>query len=217
MKKDKREIIDNVLEINRYISNKSNKTYSGKIYTSGSGYHSVSVLGKNYKGQRDENIRLKNIVGMLNKDDVVVDLGCNAGGTLHHISNLIKKGYGFDYNRDCINAANLLCDINDKKNIRFYTMDLDNEPLSLIQRYIAEQDISWFFMLSISMWLKDWRAVARFCSENSKNLLFEANGKSQSQQINHLRKLYSSVNVIYTTSEDDPGQKNRIMVVCKNV
>ena len=215
MIKDKKSIIENVLFINRYISNKSDKSYSGKIYTQGSGYHTVTVLGETFLGQRNESIRLSKVQNLFKNTDIVVDLGCNAGGTLHYLSSNIKKGYGFDFNNNCVNAANLLSDINSKNNLKFYSFNLEKEETSLINKYIVEDKIDWFFMLSISKWVNNWKQVAHFCHKNASNLLFEANGNNQQNQIKYLSTLYPNIETIYTSSDDDPGQKNRTMVICR--
>lgn len=195
----------------------SGKSYDGSMY--GSAYHSLRLKGYYFRGQRECNLRLQKVpYDFSNK--IILDIGCNAGGMLHSLSDKIKMGIGIDYDYRLINCANAIKTINNSNNLSFYRFDLENEDLNLINNYILSEDkkIDICFLLSVCMWIKNWREVIRFVSTISKNLLFETNGtyQQQKEQIEELRKIYTDIQIIEEESNDDPGQPNRRLLLCKN-
>ena len=79
------------------------------------GYHSFNLYNINIKGQRNPKQRLELIKKHINfENKVVVDFGCNSGGMLLHLPE-IKKGIGYDFNPQCIKAANYIKNI-----LKFY-------------------------------------------------------------------------------------------------
>ena len=92
------------------------------------GYHTVSIQGETFLGQRDPIKRLGKVpYDFTNKR--VLDVGCSNGGLLHALTNQIEFGVGVDFNSKCVNAANALKAVNHTDNIHFYTFDLDKEDL----------------------------------------------------------------------------------------
>ena len=80
----------------------------------------------------------------------------------------------------------------------------------------ADERIDVIFLLSVCMWVKDWKSLVRWVYENSNHCLFETNGKKEQQkeQIDFLKSLYKDVTITHETSEDDPGQRKRKTVWC---
>ncbi len=152
------------------------------------------------------------------KDKVVLDIGCNVGGMLHSLSDKIGIGIGLDYDYRLINAANAIKTLNSSNNLSFYMFDLENEDLNLINNYVLSnrEKVDICFLLSICMWIKNWKEVIKFISTISDNLLFETNGteKQQAEQIEELKKYYKNIQLIEKVSNDDPGQPYRMLVLC---
>jgi SAM-dependent methyltransferase len=192
----------------------SGKAYDADEYPSA--YHSVNIDGQIINGQRDPIARLKNIpYDFTNKN--VLDIGCNQGGMLFAISDLIKSGTGIDYDSRMINVANRLRFHNNKNNLSFYVFDLEKEDLYLILDFIPYEKIDIVFLLSMCVWLKNWRFIIKFISSVSSSLLFESNGDSsqQNEQIEQLNIYYNKVEMISEISDDDARQKNRKLFFCQ--
>ncbi|NMB07161.1 MAG: SGNH/GDSL hydrolase family protein, partial [Tissierellia bacterium] len=208
--------INKVLGLLNYAKT-SGKSYDGSLY--GSAYHSLRLKGYYFRGQREPNLRLQKVPYDFT-DKVVLDIGCNAGGMLHVLANKIKMGIGIDYDYRLINAANAIKKINNNNNLSFYRFDLENEELDLIKNYILSKDgkIDICFLLSVCMWIKNWKDVVAFVASISNSLLFETNGTQQQQleQMEELEKNYNYIEVVEEESNDDPGQPNRRLLFCKN-
>jgi SAM-dependent methyltransferase len=186
----------------------SNSHYSAEQFPAA--YHTINVCGRQVLGQRDPSKRLSSVpIDFHGK--TVLDLGCNQGGMLHQIRSLIKWGVGIDYDPRMINAANRLKSVNASENISFYIVDLQNDPLELINDFMPDQKADICFLLSICMWLKNWQQVIDFAHLKSNSVLFETNGSAlqQDQQINYLKAKYSVINMLSDISDDDPVQKYR--------
>lgn len=210
------------LQINKVLSllsyaKTSGQSYDGSLYESA--YHSFQLKGYYFRGQREPSLRLQKVpYDFCNK--TVLDIGCNAGGMLHFLADKIKVGIGIDYDSRLINAANAIKTINKKNNLSFYRFDLENEELDMIKKLILSNDgkVDICFLLSVCMWIKNWREVIAFVALISNNLLFETNGSKQQQlaQIEELKKHYKDIKMIEEESIDDPGQPNRKLLLCKN-
>jgi len=189
-------------------------SYSGRIYPMG--YHSMTVGGKYFRGQRECSRRLAEVPYDFS-GKVVLDLGCNCGGMLHCLAETIRFGVGVDVDKRCINAANLIKFINRAVNLNFFTFDLDRELLGLIKNLLPNDPVDISFLLSVCMWLKNWRAVIRLTASTSRTLLFEANGNElqQSEQVAFVRSCFRKVEVIASESRDDLGQKHRALYLCE--
>ena len=110
-----------------------------------------------------------------------------------------------------INAANRLKNAIGANNTSFYVLDLQREPLELISDFLPEQKVDICFLLSVCMWLDNWREVIDFAQAKSNSMLFETNGtpSQQQRQISYLRTRYRGVKLLSESSEDDPSQKHR--------
>jgi 2-polyprenyl-3-methyl-5-hydroxy-6-metoxy-1,4-benzoquinol methylase len=203
------EKIKKALQVIEYIKLNKN-SYTGRNYQSG--YHSIVLDGKLYDGARNNVNRISQVKGFDFLNKVVLDIGCNMGGMLYSMADKIKYGVGIDFDKKCINAANIVRDLNVVRNLNFYVFDLDNEDLNFIKNFIMEDKIDICLFLAVSQHIKRWKEVIQFCFENSDYLLFESNGKlhCQDAQINFIKELYK--NTVYLSSE-----ARRKMFLCSKI
>lgn len=182
------------------------------------GYHSVELKGQHFRGQRDPAARLEKL-GLDFTDKTVLDVGCSNGGILHQLAPNIALGVGVDYNAKCINAANVLKASGDYRNIHFYVFDLDREDIELLPSFMLGRDVDICLFLNLSLWVKNWKAVFKFCSERSETMVFEAHGseEQQKEQLDFVRSIYSTVAQASDESDDDPTYAKRRMYLCKGV
>ena len=194
---------------------KSASTYSGELYDVG--YHTFVLGDKVLKGQRNPDERFKNVPFDF-KDKTVLDLGSNQGGMLNACAKDIKYGIGLDYDARMINVSNRIKEHSGNKNLQFYVFNLEEEKLNYIQDFLPEDKVDICFLLSVCMWLENWKELIKFVKSISKNLLFESNGsdKQQTEQIDFLKSIYTDVKLINEISDDDPLQKKRKLLLCKN-
>mgnify|MGYP005623436315 CR=1 FL=1 len=194
---------------------KSASTYSGELYDIG--YHTLKLGDKVLKGQRNPEERFKNVPFDF-KGKSVLDIGSNQGGMLNAVSNEIKFGIGIDYDYRMVNVSNRIKEASNNKNLQFYVFDLENEKLEYIKDFLPTNKVDICFLLSVCMWLPNWKELIQFVQNTSDNLLFESNGKEEQQeeQIEFLKSIYKDVLLINETSEDDPLQKKRKLLLCKN-
>lgn len=182
------------------------------------GYHSVELNGQHFRGQRDPASRLKKL-SLDFKGKTVLDLGCSNGGVLHNLAPEIALGVGVDYNAKCINAANVLKASANYQNVNFFVFDLEREDITLLPNFMLGRDIDICLFLNLSLWVKNWTAVFRFCAERSKVMIFEAHGSEaqQQEQLSFVESLYSSVVLTSDVSDDDPTYAKRRMYLCKHL
>lgn len=196
-------------------ASKSDFSYSGKFYTAG--YHSLALRGTYFRGQRECAARLAVVPYDFSKK-VVLDLGCNCGGMLQCLADKILLGVGIDHNPKLINAANLIRGLNETYNLHFFTFDLENDDLSLIDRFVLGDRVDICFLLSICMWLKNWKKVIVCASMIADVVLFETNGDDgqQKDQVEFLRTCFDKVELINPESSDDLNKKERALYMCQN-
>ncbi len=196
---------------------KSGKSYNGCLYESA--YHSLTLKGYYFRGQREPNLRLQNF-GYDFSQKTVLDLGCNAGGMLHALAHKIKRGIGLDYDFRLIRAANAIKAVNQCPNLYFYQFDLEKEDLASVKKLLGPEShgVDICFLLSICVWIKNWRQVIAFIASISNHLLFEANGTpgQQRQQIQELERHFYHVDLIEKESLDDPNSSQRQLIFCRS-
>lgn len=199
--------VDKALNIIQYTKTNKN-SYAGPKFESG--YHSFVLDGKSYTGTRDNVSRIEAVKGFDFTDKVVLDIGCNMGGMLHAMSDTIKYGVGVDLSPKCINAANVVKDLNGKTNVNFYVFNLDTEDLDIIKSYVLEEKVDICMFLAVVMHVKKWKEVIEFCYATSDTLLFESNGKPHQQetQMEFVKSLYNKVTYLST-------DKRRKMYLCE--
>ena len=163
-----------------------------------------------YAGERDPIARLKalsQVVGYNFENKTVLDIGCNQGGMLVPIADQIVCGIGVDVNSELVNCANRMAMHFQKRNLAFYTYDLEEGmhvslPKSEGETYFdhmldflpyREPDI--IFLLAVCQWVKNWKELLHWCAKHAKCLFFEDNGNKMQQQQHRqvLAELYSQV------------------------
>ena len=194
---------------------KSFVSYSGVKFNLG--YHSFEIDGHQFKGQRNPKMRLDGIPFSF-EGLSVLDIGCNQGGMLYELSKNIRYGVGIDYDSRMINVANKFkshCNLN---HLDYYVFNLETENLEFINDFLPEKRVDVVFLLSVCMWIKNWKQVIDYVTSISSKLIFESNGsdKQQLEQINYLKKKYKDVQLIREQSIDDPSQKKRKLYYCVN-
>lgn len=179
------------------------------------GYHKFELNNHVIEGQRDPQARFKDLPFSL-KGLSVLDIGCNQGGMLHTFSKELRYGVGIDYDGRMINVANKIKSYNGTNNLDFYVFDLEKDNLEYIKDFLPENHVDLILLLSVCMWIKNWKEVVKFSYDISEKLIFESNGQptQQEEQITYLKSIYGKVQVIHETSEDDLGQKLRKLLVC---
>ena len=130
---------------------------------------------------------------------------------IHQLEDRVKWAVGIDFDPRMINVANKMAHATGARNCAFYVLDLQKDPLDLISDFLPEEQVDVCFLLSVCMWLDNWRDVIDFAQSKSRAMLFETNGtpQQQEQQIRYLHSKYRVVDLLAETSEDDPGQKRR--------
>ncbi len=179
------------------------------------GYHSLLLAGKYFRGQRECATRLASVPYDF-RNRTILDLGCNRGGMLHCLTETIRVGIGVDYDYKCINAANMIKQLNQSGNLHFYTLDLDHEDLSLVNNFLMSRRVDICFLLSVCAWIDNWKNVITFTAKTADNLLFESHGTDQQRrdQLDAIRANFNTVKLVNAESEDDPGQKGRSLYLC---
>lgn len=192
----------------------SGSSYSAKDFPSA--YHTLRISGHEFKGQRDPNERLKDVPFEF-AGASVLDLGCNQGGMLFSIADRIKAGIGVDFDHRMINAANRIRRHSEIGNLDFYVFDLDREDLQVLRNFMRDSTVDIVFLLSVCMWLSNWKSVIDFARSISSAVLFESNGSEEQQreQEAYLRSRYGSIFKVRDTSTDDAGQPNRRLFLCR--
>ena len=104
------------------------------------------------------------------------------------------------------------------ENCKFFVHDLDNDPMDLIEDYLPENRVDIVFLLSVCMWVKNWRQLIVFLSKISDHMLFETNGTllQQEEQATLIKHYYKDVSLIAKNSLDDPGKKQRQLYFCSH-
>ncbi len=149
---------------------------------------------------------------------IVLDIGCNSGGMLHSLANKIQLGVGVDRDGKCVNAANLTRSLNQTHNLWFYTIDLEKENLTIIEKFLLGNTVDICFLLSVCMWITNWKEVIAYASQISEALLFESNGSGseQTEQVDTLHSFFNEIQLIHSKSLDDVNQHARKLYLCQN-
>ena len=192
---------------------RSETSYSG--YNFNTGYHSLEIGKYSFDGQRNPKMRFKDLPFSL-EGLSVLDIGCNQGGMLHAFADQIKFGVGVDYDQRMINVASKISAYNQTSNLSFYSFNLEEENLDYLQDFLPENKVDVVLVLSICIWVKNWKEVLVKAKSLAEKLVFESNGKDiqQEEQIDYLKSLFTKVELIHERSEDDATQKFRKLLVC---
>jgi SAM-dependent methyltransferase len=191
----------------------SESPYSAATFQSA--YHSVRLFGETIRGQRDPAARLDTVpFDFAGKR--VLDIGCNQGGMLFAVADRAASGVGIDFDYRMINAANRYRAHSEHHHLGFYVFDLEKEPLALIDSFLGSSRLDIVFLLSVAMWIRNWREVIDKCRQLAPNLLFETNGsdEEQAEQKAYLASCYPRIVVVRSDSPDDPLQPRRQLLLC---
>jgi len=204
-----------ILNILNY-TKRSGSAYSANKFPAG--YHEIEIGGEVFAGQRNPKRRL-DLVPIDFSGKTVLDIGSNQGGMIFALDEKIKWAVGLDYDYKMVNASNLIAREMGAKNCNFYVFDIDRDPHDLIFDLLPEQRVDVVFLLSVCMWVDKWREIIRFAATISNTLVFESNGsdQQQSEQIAFLDEVFQDVTTLAKTSEDDPGQKKRQLLIAHNL
>ncbi|WP_155265114.1 methyltransferase domain-containing protein [Sphingomonas segetis] len=192
----------------------SNTDYSAQKYPAG--YHSIDLNDQRLSGQRDPRARLAQVpIDFAGKS--VLDLGSNQGGMLLQLADRLKWGVGVDFDHRMVNAANRIKSAKGASPLNFYVFDLQKEDLQIIRDFLPEQRADVCFLLSVCMWLTNWRTVIEFAASIADSVLFESNGTPEQQrdQIEYLGNLLPNVTFLSGESSDDTGQSNRKLLLAR--
>ena len=179
------------------------------------GYHTIEVNDHVFAGQRKPSERLSGVPFDF-AGKTVLDIGCNQGGMLFALQQSIRQGIGIDFDSRMVNAANRVRAVQQYHNLEFYVFNLETEALEIVEDFLPSPNVDIVFLLSVCMWINNWRDVIDFSANVSNHLLFESNGspKQQADQIRHLRSRYRAVTLIRETSPDDPNRTRRDLYLC---
>ena len=192
---------------------------SGSPYSAAtceSAYHSIEINGQVFAGQRNPQERLS-IAPYDFTGKTVLDLGCNQGGMIFAVADRIKSGVGVDYDGRMVNAANRVKASRESSNVSFYVFNLETEPLPFLGNLLQQQGVDIVFLLSVCMWIANWRRVIDYARSIAPAMLFESNGSpaEQKEQEEYLRAVYGEVTQLQGESPDDPMQTARKLFLCR--
>lgn len=205
--------LDKVLNLLAYAKS-SDRAYSAKKYPAG--YHTLDLGGCIFAGQRLPATRL-DLLPISLEGLSVLDVGCNQGGMLFEaVRRGISWGVGIDYDSRMINAASKIKQYRQASNLDFFVFDLEKEQLSLVHDFLPREQVDIIFLLSVCMWIENWKDVIASCAMLAPRMLFESNGsdEQQDEQAKCLREHFKEVTVLQLTSEDDETQKRRRLYFC---
>jgi hypothetical protein len=181
----------------------------GKIHYNGwnnrteYGYHSYKIGEVDIRGQRNPAKRIdayKKYISFDNK--IVVDFGCNVGAMLHHMPE-VDCGLGFDYDHQCISAANEISKILNLKNLNFMKHDFDKDCYESLNNSLPKFiDIA--LILSLGSWIQSWKNLYSLCLKKSKLVILEVNNKEEgAPQLDFFRSKGKQIEEIKNASLDD--------------
>jgi 2-polyprenyl-3-methyl-5-hydroxy-6-metoxy-1,4-benzoquinol methylase len=205
--------INKIKNMLRYTTT-SKTSYNGKGFEGG--YHTLNICDTVIPGQRKPDDRIRNVPYDF-KNKTVLDIGSNQGGMLYAIQDKIAAGVGIDANHKLVNVSNRISTSQHYNNLTFYVFDLVQEEFIFLNN-LADTEYDIVFLLSVCMWIDNWRELCAWCASNIKSCLFETNGTQhlQDEQVSLLSALYTTVTLINKDSLDDPGTAKRRLYFCEN-
>ena len=168
------------------------------------GYHSYNLEGVLIEGQRKPSARLSHMRQKIDfKNKNVLDLGCNVGSMLHHLSPEINRGIGLDFDAKCITAAKNISDILEYDNLNFHIHDFDkNSYKSMFEKVDFKPDI--VFILSLGSWVKNWKPLYLTCLKYECVIVLETNNDTEgAPQLEFFQKNGLTIESLAEHSKDD--------------
>lgn len=187
------------------------KNYNGwKNKKTEFGYHSFYIDEIKIRGQRNPKERIDIFSKSIDfNNKVVVDFGCNVGGMLFHLPD-IKKGYGFDFAKIDIQAANNIKKILNRPELFFHVVDVDTVKNFNDLNKFYEDRPNVFFLLSIGGWMKNHLRLYEYCADQKGEIILELNDQFTDQhQIEFFKSKGYSPILINPNSNDDIEKKYR--------
>lgn len=159
------------------------------------GYQSIEIDGRKFDGLRPADERFVGVpIDFTGK--TVLDIGCNQGAMLFEIADKIKRGIGIDYDHTMVNVCNRIRSHREITNLDFFSFDLQKEDFDLIGDLIPGGRVDMVFLLAVCRWVRNYPDLMAYCAKISDTMLFEPNGPEKDEQIGHLKRIYSSVELL---------------------
>ena len=175
----------------------------------GFGYHSIQIGNVNLTGQRNPNERLAILRQFIDfKDKVVVDLGCNVGGMLHHLAEA-KHAYGFEFDQRCVKAATRIAEIFHLPET-FYQADLNTfQPNVTFNTFVHKPDV--VFLFNIGSWVGKWPKLYRAVAETGVPIIvLETNNDIEGKpQLELFRRVGRKTQLLSQAIDDMTGNFRR--------
>ncbi|HEV2329943.1 MAG TPA: hypothetical protein VGY56_14270 [Verrucomicrobiae bacterium] len=136
---------------------------------------------------------------------VVLDLGCHMGDVLHALAGTIRKGYGFDVDPDCVNAAHLTRGFSNATNLEFFTLHPERQDLGLLKCFLLRESVDICFLFATRNWLAQWPQIAAEAAKLSPAMLVEVEDTLQrpSHQVDLLHQYYGTIELVADAFDDD--------------
>jgi hypothetical protein len=139
------------------------------------------------------------------RNKVVLDLGCRMGEALHALAGTIQKGYGFDVDPDCVNAAHLTRGLNDVTNLEFFTFHPEQQNPALMKCFLLRQSVDICFLFATRNWFEQWPAVVAEAAKLCPAMLFEEEEilQHRSHQVDLLQQYYGKIELVAEALDDN--------------
>ena len=175
----------------------------------GFGYHSIQIGNVNLTGQRNPNERLAILRQFIDfKDKVVVDLGCNVGGMLHHLAEA-KHAYGFEFDQRCVKAATRIAEIFQLPET-FSQADLNTfQPNVVFNTFVHKPDV--VFLFNIGSWVGRWPKLYSAVAETGVPIIvLETNNDIEGKpQLELFRRVGRKTQLLSQAMDDITGNVRR--------
>jgi len=180
------------------------KHYNGWNNRTTFGYHSFDLMNFKVNGQRNPLERLAIMKEHVDFDGkTIIDFGCNSGGMLFHLPE-ISRGFGLDFNMECIKSAQCFKDKLNMNHLHFHKQDLNTFNLSDFKNQNKIPVIDIVFLLALGSWIKNWEQLYTDSLAYAETIVLETNNDTEGiPQLELFRSLNATVTLISDASLDD--------------